>query len=255
MSGFLASVRTVREALIVLENHADIIDFKEPGAGALGALPGVTIEEAVRAIDGRALTSATIGDLDLAPDLVVQAVRRTAATGVDFVKIGLFPGDLAGTLKALTPLASSHRLIAVAFADRAPDLALVEQIAAAGFAGCMLDTAEKSAGPLTAHMSLRALGEFVGRAQVHGLIAGLAGSLRLEDIAVLRPIGPDYIGFRSAMTRGQRDGPIDPGKVAAIRRALGYKPAASKAIEEAGAASAASSATSPEPEISDAKLA
>jgi uncharacterized protein (UPF0264 family) len=250
MSGFLASVRSAEEALIALAGGAHIVDVKEPSAGALGRVDGESLAAIVRTIGGTRPVSATIGDVALDPDTVVAAVRETAASGVEIVKIGLFDGDLDGTLAALAPLTSAGlRLVAVVFADRAPDLAiLVPRCAAAGFAGIMLDTADKSAGPLTAHLSRDRLARFVAAARGHGLLSGLAGALRLADIPALATLGADYLGFRSALTHGGRDGGIDLAAVEAVRRALEREvprgaggiqlPWSSSATDTAGARSA-----------------
>lgn len=239
-NGFLASVRTVDEALLVLAHGADIIDFKEPASGALGALPTDLIRAATQMMGGRVATSATIGDVELEPAAVLQAVQRIAGTGVDYVKIGLFDGDLAATLAALVPIARQHSLIAVMFADRAPDFAHIEQIADAGLAGIMLDTADKGSGSLTAHVPIPALAEFARRGQACGMLVGLAGSLRRDDIPLLAPLGADYLGFRSALTSATRAGPLSENAVVAIRQALD---ANSQATAAAGAASATRSAS------------
>jgi hypothetical protein len=115
----------------------------------------------------------------------------------------------------------------------------------------MLDTADKTAGPLLHHMPVPRLARFVGDARRLGLIAGLAGSLRCADVPILVPLGPDYLGFRSALTRGGRSGPLDPEAVgrlrAAILKAGGAAqpgvPLRSKATATAGAQSAAIAAT------------
>jgi dihydroneopterin aldolase len=219
MTRLLASVRSAEEARVVLRGGADIIDLKEPALGALGRLADATIRAAVAAVAGRRPVSATIGDLPLDPAAVGRAVAQMAALGVDIVKIGFFPGDAAATLAALAPLARSGvRMAAVLFADRRPDLRLVDDCAAAGFHGVMLDTADKRAGPLTRHLDLAALDAFVRRARRHAMLAGLAGSLGAADVPLLLPLAPDYLGFRSALAAGSRDGPLDPAAVAAVRR-------------------------------------
>jgi uncharacterized protein (UPF0264 family) len=250
VSGFLASVRSAEEALLAFAGGADIVDVKEPSSGALGRVDGAVLAEIVRTLRGRRPVSATIGDVALAPDTVLAAVAATAETGVDIVKIGLFPGDLAATLAALEPLArAGTRLVAVIFADRAPDLAhLIPNCRAAGFVGVMLDTADKRAGPLTAHLPVAALGRFVVSAREHGLLSGLAGALRLADIPALAALGADYLGFRSALTVGGRDRDIDLGAVQAVRSALDAAPRAqlpwsSRATETAGATSASAAAS------------
>ena len=59
MSGMLASVENLAEALLVLEAGADIIDLKSPSAGALGALPLTTVREIVQVLAGRRPVSAS----------------------------------------------------------------------------------------------------------------------------------------------------------------------------------------------------
>ena len=256
MTALLASVRTVDEALIALEGGADILDLKEPARGALGRLPRATIRAILSAVGGRRKISATIGDMPVEPAPVVAAVREMATSGVDIVKIGIFDGALLPTLGALAPLtANGLRLVAVLFADRTPDFALIARIAAAGFYGVMLDTADKTSGPLTRHMSVHQLKDFVERAHGHGLLAGLAGSLRIVDVEQLAALGADYLGFRSALATGRRDGPIDRRAVARLRAAIAAASgaasrkssdqalASSNATATAGAQSAASSAT------------
>ena len=120
MSGFLASVTDASEALLALEGGADLIDCKDPARGALGALPTAAIRSIVAAVCGRRPVSATVGDLPTEADSLVCAVERTAAAGVDYVKLGLFrTQDIADVLTRLLPLARRHRLIAVLFADLA----------------------------------------------------------------------------------------------------------------------------------------
>jgi len=254
MTRLLASVRTADEALAALAGGADILDLKEPAAGALGRLPDAAIRGILAAVAGQRPTSATIGDMALAPEPVSAAVAAMAALGVDIVKIGIFAGDLGATLAALAPLARRHPLVAVVFADRSPEAALVARFAGAGFHGVMLDTAEKAAGPLTRHLPLAFLRDFVARAQGAGMIAGLAGSLAVQDVAALAPLGPDYLGFRSALTRGGRAGPLDPAAVRRVRVALDQASASSSATAAAGAQSAASSARAGEAGMSAAKL-
>src|SRR3569623_3088620 len=153
MTGGLASGTDADEARQVLAAGADIVDAKNPHAGALGALPLDIVRAIVNAVGGQAPVSATVGDFPaMAPHAVAQAVGTLAATGDDFVKIGLFPAPaLHVCLAALAPLCSQHRLVAVLFADRNPDIGLAERLAEYGFAGIMLDTLDKSAGGLLQH--------------------------------------------------------------------------------------------------------
>jgi (5-formylfuran-3-yl)methyl phosphate synthase len=245
MTKMLASVRSPAEARIALAGGADIIDLKEPTSGVLGRLPDETIVAILCAFRGRRPTSATIVDVPLEPGPVVAAVERMATTGVDIVKLGFFAGDPASTLAALVPLVRGGlRLAGVFFADRAPDLDLVERCADAGFFGVMLDTGDKAAGPLTRHMSKVALARFIDRAHRRGLLAGLAGSLSAAEVPDLAGLGPDYLGFRSALASGGRDGPLDPAGMARVRAALDRASPQSSATATAGAQSAALTAIS-----------
>jgi len=242
----LASVRTPAEACCAIDGGADIIDLKEPAQGALGRLSDRTIAAIRHDVAGRRPISATIGDLPLAPAPVLEAVRAMAAHGVDIVKLGVFAGDAAATVTALGGAARDGiRLAAVLFADRAPDFSLVARCADAGFYGVMLDTADKATGSLTRHLGAAELAQFIADARRHGLLAGLAGSLSAGDVPRLLPLRPDYLGFRSALTLGTRDAPLDPAALGQLRALLGRSSPRSKATATAGAASAAPAATAP----------
>ena len=240
MTGFLASVSTAGEAEIVLAAGADIIDLKDPQTGALGALPAPAIREAVQAIAGRKIVSATAGDLPMVPQIVADAVVRIAGLGVDIVKIGFFRGgEWAGCLDALSrQAAAGTRLVAVMFADQYPDLAMLPRLRDAGFVGAMLDTANKQGGGLRDHLTEAALAAFVQAAARDGLMSGLAGSLTLADIAPLLRLAPDYLGFRGALCRAGRTSTLDPDLVRSVRDAIGrtHQPSTARiAIAAAGA--------------------
>ncbi len=222
MTRLLASVTDGEEAQIVLAGGADIIDVKDPTRGALGALPIDGIRAIVERVARRRPVSATIGDLPSDPLLLADAIRATAATGVDYVKVGFFTTeDLGDCLRAIARLTADSAVVAVLFADRSPPLEALGDLAGAGFAGVMLDTAEKTRGGLTAHLSPQELRRFVDQAGTLGLLCGLAGALRLEDIPALLPLAPDYLGFRGALcAQSQRQNGIDPGRLSAIRRAI-----------------------------------
>jgi uncharacterized protein (UPF0264 family) len=239
MTGLLASVRSVVEAELALAGGADILDLKDPDHGALAALPEATIAAAVAWGAGRITLSATAGDLPMRPGLVAARVGAIAALGVDFVKIALLPeGDRAGCLAALAGLAAAgRRIVAVLFADQAPALGLVDEVAAAGLAGIMLDTADKQGGGLRRHLDDAFLATFVGRARGRGLLTGLAGSLRRTDVPALLPLGADYLGFRGALCAAGRGGSLDPAALAAIRAAMdGPQISASRAATAAAGA-------------------
>ncbi len=222
MSRFLASVCDVDEAEIALSGGAQIIDFKDPAHGALGALPADVIAEGVRRVGLRAPTSATAGDWPLDPQALATAAERIAATGVDFVKLGLLPGkELEDCIRDLALLAARYRTVAVFFGDRGVPLQALDALREAGFAGAMIDTFDKAGGSLRQHLDDTALRGFVERARGLGLMSGLAGSLRIGDIAPLAALDPDLLGFRGALCQpGGRAARLSTERIRAVRAAL-----------------------------------
>ncbi len=225
MTNMLASVRSLDEALIALDGGADLIDLKEPSRGALGALDHAAVRICVQTLSGRKPVSATIGDLPaMEPEAVVSAVERMARTGVDFIKIGFFAHPRAfDCASALSELARNMRLVAVLFADERYDPELVESLARNGFAGVMLDTAHKTGRSLREWRSAGELEAFVARGRKAGMLTGLAGSLRRDDIPELLAMKPDYLGFRGALcSNGARAQNLDARLFAEIRDAMSH---------------------------------
>jgi Uncharacterized protein conserved in archaea len=204
MTQMLASVTSLTETSLALAAAVDIVDFKNPEQGALGALPLETVRALIRYIDHARPTSATVGDLPMDPDRVLKAAEAMRATGVDYVKIGFFAGPRrTEVLAGLSPLcAQGTRVVIVMFADQEPDPALLSLIAESGCAGVMLDTASKSGRGLRGYLCHEELKAFVVQARAVGLLVGLAGSLQIEDIPHLLPLQPDYLGFRGALCAG-----------------------------------------------------
>ena len=222
MTGMLASVNSIAEALLVFNAQVDVIDLKQPERGALGALDTDVVRQIVLEIAGRCPVSATVGDLPMQPELVFNAVTAMAHTGVDYVKIGFFPeGDWYATVEKLAQLTPQTALIAVLFADTQPDFAIITALQQAGFAGVMLDTMDKHKGSLTQVMTHTDIAQFVALAKSHSLLCGLAGSLRLTDIAALIPYQADYLGFRGALCeQHQRTGQLNQQAIAQIKQRL-----------------------------------
>ncbi len=218
MTHLLASVTGPEEARLALAGGADVIDLKDPARGALGALDPDRVRASLAAVSGRRPVSAVTGDGARAPAEAHAAALALAEAGVGIVKQGVFDAA-AGCIEALAPLAARVRLVAVLFADRQPDVAsLLPRLAAAGFYGAMLDTADKSAGRLLAHRDMAALDGFLRACRALGLSAGLAGSLEAPDVPRLLVLSPDVLGFRGALCRrADRTAALDADAMAAIR--------------------------------------
>ena len=221
MTGLLASARNLAEARLALAGGADIIDLKEPWAGALGAVPTARMREIRSALGPGVRLSATIGDHPMHPQSLATAVTTTAATGVDYVKVGFFAGgDREGCIATLAAAAARGvAIVAVLFADLGIDLALLDALHGAGARGAMLDTARKGTG-LCQQLKSQQLAVFVQRCRERDLLCGLAGSLRLADIPPLLALAPDYLGFRGALCNGDRRGRLDAAALAAVRAGI-----------------------------------
>jgi dihydroneopterin aldolase len=222
----LASVTNGRELDLAIQAGVDIIDLKNPHSGALGALPIESIRSLVARCAGRCPVSATVGDLPAEAQPMIQAIRRTADCGVDYVKVGFFSSqNLDQCLQAIAGLTPSHNIVAVLFADRQPPLEQLYWFAEAGFRGVMLDTAGKGGGGLLDHIGLNQLQRFVTEVRALDMLSGLAGSLGLEDIPPLRILLPDYLGFRGALCEGSaRTASIAPQRLCEIHDALALTP-------------------------------
>jgi uncharacterized protein (UPF0264 family) len=124
-------------------------------------------------------------------------------------------------VEKLAELAKMYNLIAVLFADTRPDFAIIPTLKAAGFTGVMLDTMNKQQGSLTQVMTLADIARFVSFAKTQALLCGLAGSLKLADIATLNAFQADYLGFRGALCEGlDRTGQVNQSSILQIKQAI-----------------------------------
>lgn len=222
MTGLLASVSDLGEMRLARNGGADVVDLKQPAFGALGAWSTDALTSAVQFWSAwphpRPLLSATAGDQPMVAAILRAAVERVVESGVPIIKVGFFASPHAAEcIEALAPIAAKKRLVGVLFADQEPDMALLAMFGRAGFLGAMLDTADKKSGRLTHHLDTLTLGHFVTEARRNGLMTGLAGSLTMADIAPLKAVGADYLGFRGALCTGGREGRLDPRKLRAVR--------------------------------------
>ncbi|NEV63644.1 (5-formylfuran-3-yl)methyl phosphate synthase [Thiorhodococcus minor] len=222
MTRMLASVTNAHEATTAIQAGVDLIDLKDPASGALGALPLTEIQAVRSVVGGRHPISATIGDLPPAPAETADAIAALRGMGIDYVKVGFFSAaHLDACLPVIADLSPTQAIVAVLFADTETARADLEPFAKAGCAGVMLDTADKAAGRLCQHLDLATLGQFVARAKSLGLMTGLAGSLRITDIAALQRLGPSYLGFRGALCHdGRRGRGLDPQRLRAVRQSM-----------------------------------
>lgn len=238
MVRMLVSVKDTDEALLAAGAGADLIDLKDPADGALGALAPERIAQVVAVLRQRhpgLPISATTGDLPARQATeILRRVERVAACGVDYVKVGVWPtADAPALLAALA--ASTANVVPVLVADEGVDAVLVARaLACKAFPGLMVDTAEKKSGSLLQRVPRHALEAFVRAVRARGAMAGLAGSLRAEDLPALRALGPDFAGFRGAVSRGERTGALDAQLVRELRHGLAARAGAGDRLPAAG---------------------
>ena len=178
MTAFLASVVSPAEAQVALDCGADIIDCTDPARGALGAPAAEVVAAIVRGVAGARPVSAAAGGLELAGAQLVGAVRALRDAGADIVKVGFADeADARAKLETLRPLAEDVQLVAVLLADRKPPLGMIEDMAAAGFSGAMLDTVDKTRGRFLETLDAADAAEFIEKCRAAGLSAGVSGSL------------------------------------------------------------------------------
>ena len=221
----LVSVRNVAEARLAAAAGVELIDLKEPDHGALGAVPIDVIRSVVEVLRQRhpqASISATVGDHasgELAA--IIARVQATAATGVDWVKVGIdrASGSLAEAVGLIETLGTCGLpVVPVFLADRGLEPALWQAAARQRFAAWMLDTANKRSGSLLDQLHNDELTAFIARAKAAGALAGLAGSLRLADLPRLQALAPQVTGFRGAVCTGDRRGALDPLHLRQLRQ-------------------------------------
>ena len=226
----LVSVASATEASAALDGGADVIDAKDPLAGALGAVSVGVLREIRAAIEGRRPLTAALGD---AADeaAIARDARMFAEAGVGLVKIGFAGITDAARVSALIASAvhgvgdarnGAGGVVAVAYADaeRASSLApvaLLQVAARAGAQGVLLDTADKSGPGLRHLVTPTVLGGWVTEAHKAGLIVALAGKLTEEDLAIICDAGADIAGVRGAACEGGREGRVSADKVRRLR--------------------------------------
>jgi uncharacterized protein (UPF0264 family) len=216
MTALLASVRSSEEAFDAALAGADLIDLKEPDAGALG---GVSIGEITRIVDMLRAKypvkpiSATIGDVPTeALERIAARVIEVSNTGVDYVKVGVTPGPAAR--RCLVDLASlPAAVVPVLLCDGGIDVDLARFAAEQGFAGIVFDTAMKDGRTIFDCVDMDMLKECLRAAGARGAMTGLAGSLRWAQLGMIRELAPDIAGFRTALCEDGRTGRLDPVRV------------------------------------------
>jgi (5-formylfuran-3-yl)methyl phosphate synthase len=218
----LVSVSGPDDAAAAIEGGADIIDAKDPAQGALGPVAPSVLREIIAAAGGRRPVSAALGE---APDSSVPTRLAGLAPGdVSFVKLGFAAGvtghEAAAHARSLARAlaGTGTALVLAAYADAGRDRlkrdSVIEIAASCGATGVLLDTLDKrGARPVFGILDPDDVAAWVAEAQRAGLLAALAGSIGIDEIALARDTRADVAGVRGAVCSGGRTGRVSAARV------------------------------------------
>lgn len=226
----LISVTDAAEAVEAAAGGADIIDVKDPGAGALGQASPECVAEVRRVVPAGRPVTAALGDGPFEPSAVARQATCLADSGATYVKLGVRNTTPERVLTALRVVRASLPpdvgLIVAGFADweraGAPrPLDLPDLARSAGARGCLVDTAVKDGRGLFRWLDEPALRALVLACRRLDLMCGLAGSLGSSDLARVAGLVPDIVGIRGAACAGDRvHGRVQADRVAGLARIL-----------------------------------
>ncbi|MCB9950326.1 MAG: hypothetical protein H6824_05025 [Planctomycetaceae bacterium] len=208
----LVSVRNLKEAHVAAGAGVDIVDLKEPNAGALGMVGPSTVSEVSQSLEGcerepRPKLSIALGEVT---DWTHREVPQIPS--VQYAKLGLagLKDESNWEDQWLKARASFEQRIvqvtnwvAVCYADHEAALAPSPEsiLEAARNTGCrflLFDTWNKRNGRLWDHLSPGRLTKLIELAHQHDLQVAVAGRLKASDIPRAAEVGADIFAVRSA---------------------------------------------------------
>ncbi|MBL8825698.1 MAG: hypothetical protein JNM18_01845 [Planctomycetaceae bacterium] len=226
MARLLVSVRDATEAAVALAAGVDLLDLKEPRAGALGAVSADIVREVAGLIDARTPLSVACGELLDGAANGPNLFSSETLSGVSYAKVGLAGCASRADWPELwrqfaSALPHGTQPVAVAYVDAAhaaapPIESVLEITAPLGARALLLDTWGKSHGGLLNHVTLPYLAEILSTTKRRGMLTVLGGSLDLATIEKLLPLVPDVIAVRGAACADRREGNVDRVKICGL---------------------------------------
>ena len=229
----LVSVALANEVDSALAGGAEIIDAKNPTAGALGRVSPLVLSEVVQRVAGRVPVTAAWGEFAELPRL--NRSERESLRGVSLIKLGTagFHRQAEWSQQFATfrgSLPSELALAVVHYADWShcdaldfeQSLLLAIELKASAL---VIDTHGKQTGTLLDFYTPSQLGLVLQRICDQQLQPVLAGSLRIQHLEGLLECAtcapPPIVAGRGAACRdGRREAPICSDRVAGLRRAI-----------------------------------
>ncbi len=213
----LVSVKDKEEAVEALNGGAHIIDLKNPSEGSLGPCFPWVVEEVIEAVSGEREISLAIGDFTYLPGTASLAAFGASHLNINYVKVGLKTKSfeeaidlLSKVVKTIKSYNGKIKIVAVGYADYSRvDVVPVDKVpevaSEAGAHVAMIDTAIKDGKSLFHFLSKKEVNNFLVNARRKKLMTALAGSLKFKDLALIKKLKPDVVGFRGlACEKGDR---------------------------------------------------
>ena len=207
----LISPKDEFEAKAAVNGGADIIDVKNPDEGSLGANFPWIIRQVRNLVPQSIEVSATIGDFPHLPGSASLAALGAAVSGSNYVKVGLKGSKtleeafflMHHVTRAVKEYDLNTKVVLAGYADyhRAETLdpfLLPEVARSAGCDVVMVDTFIKDGKRLFDFMDDACCKRFIDKGHEKDLEVALAGSIKLQDIPILKRTGADIIGIRGA---------------------------------------------------------
>jgi uncharacterized protein (UPF0264 family) len=230
----LVSVREPLEVAAALLGGADIIDAKDPARGSLGPVEPATLERIAELVPEAVPLSVALGEVASAAEVraAIGALGLRPRAAPVYLKLAPAVQDateLQTVLVEAVRAAAAHRaapsVIVVEYADRTAhsrgSMGLRAAAMAAGVRGMLLDTAAKDGQTLLDRWSETRLQAWSASVKEAGLLAALAGSLGVAEVALVAALGCDVIGVRGAACAAGRSGLVEARKVRLLRQAIG----------------------------------
>jgi uncharacterized protein (UPF0264 family) len=228
----LVSAANGDDALAALAGGADIIDTKDPAAGALGAVSLEVFRQIHSLVAGARPVSAALSDA--IDELAIERIAREySEAGATFVKVGFAGIADAGRVRSLIaaavagvrragPFGPAARVVAVTYADQ-PFIArsaVVQLAAHSGAGGVLIDTADKHGPGLRRLVSTDDLRSWIDSAHDAGLVVAAAGKLTIDDLDWVCDCGADIAGVRGAACENGRTSRVVAEKVRRLRKRI-----------------------------------
>ena len=200
MTNILASIKNIHEARLIRDMSIGIVDVKNVDDGALGFVGVEEAEKIFNFLKTKTL-SITMGDyVNPAEKKCINDALLMNKIGFDFIKLGLFNNASIKYHKKFLEITNfkETKPVCVLFADKTFSFENLEKIIEIGYEAVMIDTLSKS-NKTTNIVDYSELKRFVEFCKDNEIVCGISGSVKINDLAYLVQIRPDFIGLRGQL--------------------------------------------------------